>query len=268
MRGLLIFMLSLASILCKADNSVVLVRSIPVTARLMTVDENGNVYLVRENNALVKFSPEGDSLTFFRSIRNGDIGSVDATNPLRIVVYYPGYNKVVLLDRMLSQQNELDLRKLNIYATALVASSADGNLWIYDQFYARLRKIDEQLNEIVQSNDVRQETQTVPTPSFMIERDWKLFLCDTSRGIFTFDRYGSYINTVSLYGVRQLQVFGSQLVYRHADSLLSWDMNRITSSVLLIPDQGKIINAAIARDKLYVLYADRLVFYKLKEGTR
>jgi hypothetical protein len=253
----------------EAADPLRVLKAIPMAARFMTVDETGNVYVVRENNSLVKFSQDGDSIAFFRSIRNGDIGAVDATNPLRVVVYYPAYNKVVLLDRMLAQQNELDLRKLNIYANALVASSADGNLWVYDQFNARLKKIDEQLNEIVESNDLRQEAQLVPSPSFMVERNWKVFLCDTAKGIFTFDRYGSYINTLSIYGVKYLQVFGSQLLYRRNDSLHSWDLDRVTSDVLVIPGQeNPVVNAAVVRNNLFVLYADRLVLYSLPDNER
>jgi hypothetical protein len=243
-----------------------IVRSIPMTARLMTVDELGNVYAVRSDNSLVRFDQHGDSSAFYRSIQNGDIGSVDATNPMRIVVYYPNYSKVLLLDRQLALKNELDLRKLQIAQTSVVASSADGNLWVYDQFNARLRKIDEQLNEVSVSNDLRQEIQVVPTPSFMVERNWKVFVCDTARGIYTFDRYGNFVHNIALNGVQYLQVFGSQLLYRRADTLHSWDMSKVSAGLLAIPDAGSpILNAAVVRNVLYVLYADRLVLYRLHD---
>jgi len=250
----------------RAVDSLSAIRSIPMNARLMTVDELGNVYVVRTNNALVRFSENGDSSAFFRSVQNGEIGSVDATNPMRIVVYYPSYSRVVLLDRQLAQKNDLDLRRLNVANSSVVAASADGNLWIYDRFNARLRKIDEQLNEVIVSNDIRQETQLVPSPHFMIERGWKVFLCDTAQGVFTFDRYGNYINTLSIYGVQYLQVFGSQLVYRHNDTLLSWDLNRVLQQAITLPPSNSLIrSAAIVRNILYVLYADKLVLYRLKE---
>jgi len=232
----------------------------------MTADETGNVYVVKSNNSLVRYNENGDSSAFYRSVQNGEIGAVDVTNPMRIVVYYPGYSKVVLLDRQLSQKNELDLRKLNIFTASVVASSADGNLWVYDQFNARLKKINEQLETVVQSNDIRIEANKVPSPSFMIERDWKVFLCDTAKGIFTFDRYGNYLNTLSIYGVKYLQVFGSQLLYSHEDTLFSWDLDRVSKNNLIIPQKENIIiNAAIVRNTMYVLYADRLVLYRFAE---
>lgn len=247
-----------------ANDSLIIIKEIPMHARLMTVDELGNIYVVKDDNSLVRYSDAGDSSAFYRSVQNGDISFVDASNPLKIVVYYALYNKVVLLDKMLAQMNEMDLRKLNIFSSSVVASSADGNLWVYDPFNAKLKKIDEQFNEKSQSNDIRQEAQVVPSPTFMVERDWKVFLCDTANGIFIFDRYANYVNTIDIFNVKYLQVYGSQLLYRHQDSLYSWDMNRITSNVLLIPHkEDHIINAALVRSTLYVLYDEKLVLYHL-----
>ena len=261
---LLVFILALAKA-SSASDTLQLFREIPLKARLMTVDETGNVYIVRENNSLVKFSDQGDSIAFYRSVQNGDIGAVDASNPLRVIVTYPSYSKLVILDRMLAQKNELDLRRLNIFTSPVVAASADGNLWIYDRFNARLLKIDEQLNKIVESNDLRLQLQNVPDPVFMVERDWKVYLADTARGIFSFDRYGNHVNTIALTGISYLQVLGTRMIYRKEDSLHSWDLTKMVSDLMMIPARtASIVNAAIVRNTLYVLYTDRLVLYRMK----
>lgn len=244
---------------------VLLLKTIPMQARILTVDELGNMYVVRNDNTLLRYTENGDSSLFYRSVQNGDIGMIDATNPLRVVVYYPAFSKIVLLDRMLAVKNELDLRKINIISPPVVATSADGNLWVYDKFNARLRKIDEQLAEVGQSNDLRQQTATAPNPVFMIERERKLYLCDTLQGIFTFDQYGTYINTLTIFGVKRLQVYGPQLIYRHGDTMLSYDMQRIREKQLVIPTEEHVIDAAMHRNKLWVLYADRVCLYQIPE---
>jgi hypothetical protein len=248
-----------------AADSLSVIKVIPMQARLMNVDDLGSVYVVRTaSNSLVKFTETGDSSSFYRSVLNGDIGSVDVTNPLRVVVYYPSYAKVILLDRMLAPKNELDLKKINIVPNATVALSADGNLWVYDKFNVRLLKIDEQLQQVGESNDLRQQIAEVPEPVYMVERERKLYLCDSTNGIYTFDQYGSYINTLTLFGIKQLQVYGTQLVYRTADKLLSYDLRKVNTNTLQIPDRGQaIISAALSRHTLYVLYADELVLYHL-----
>lgn len=259
LRTLILLLLSLSA---HAADSLRLIKSIPMQARMMTVDELGNVYVVRQDNALLRYNPQGDSSGYYGSIQNGQIGQVDATNPLRIVLYYPAYQHIVLLDKMLSPKNELDLKKLHMYSTAYVASAADGDLWVYDGFNARLIKVSEQLDISAQSNDLRQQAERAPQPSFIVERNRKVYICDTAQGIFTFDQYGSYINTLSIYGARYLQVIGSQLVYRNGDTLHSFDMKTVRDKELALPGSN-IINAAISRDVLYVLYGDRLVLFRV-----
>jgi hypothetical protein len=234
----------------------------------MTVDELGNIYVVRNDNTLLRYNENGDSTGFYRSVLNGEISFVDATNPLRVLVYYPGYFKIVLLDRMLSQKNELDLRKINIANATAIASSADGNIWVYDRFNARLKKIDDQLNEIKQSNDLRQEIQTVPSPLFMTERNWKVYLSDAVKGIFVFDRYANYLNALPIPNAGQLQILGSKILYRKGDSLFSWDMDKIKETVIKIPqyDNSSILGAAVVRSRMYVLYNDALNIYDLSEN--
>lgn len=263
------WMLSIPVFGCLAADSLALIRSIPLEARMMAVDETGNVYVVKRGNVLIRYNEKGDSTGEFRSVQNGPVGFVDAVNPLRIVVYYPNYSRVVLLDGMMTPRNDLDLRKMGIFNTPAVASSADGNLWVYDRFNARLRKMDEQLKEVVASNDLRLETETVPDPVFMTERDWKVFMADTTRGIFVLDRYGNYVNTLSIKGVRFLQVMDSKLIFLRHDTLIAWDMNQVTSYSLVLPGgkEEEILQAALVRDVVYILYRDRLALYRHRSIT-
>jgi hypothetical protein len=232
-------------------------------ARSINTDELGNVYLVREDNALIRYNPDGDSTGNFRSIQNGDLLWVDATNPMRILLYYPAFSKIILLDRMLTVKNELDLKKLNIFNAPAVGMSADGRIWIYDYVNARLKKIDDQLNVTNTGNDMRQESNTVPRPTALIERDARVYLCDSINGVYTFDRFASYLNTLEITGVKQLQAFGSQLIYRNHDTLKAYNVKTLALKAIPLPVQPDFIEARIERNRMYFLFKDRLEFYKV-----
>lgn len=228
----------------------------------MTTDNNGNVYVVYKGNNLIRFNADGDSTASYNSIANGAIGRIDATNPLKILLYYPDYSKIAWLDKQLSLKSELDLKQVHIYNAAAVCVSTDGMVWVYDPLNAVLKKIDDQLNIITTSNDLRSETGQVPQPSMLLERDYKIYMADTMQGIYTFDRFGTYMNTLPFYGITQLQVVGSQLIYRHADSLMVYDLKANTQKAVILKDALRLLDARVERNRLYILYDDRLEIYK------
>jgi hypothetical protein len=248
----------------RAQPVLELIRSVPVNANILQVDELGNAYVVRKDNALIKFNETTDSVANYISITNGEITDVDVTNPLRVMLYYAGFAKLVLLDRMLAPKNELNLRKLNQLNIQVIAVSAEGNLWVYDQFTATLNKLDMELNYMVRGNDLRQQLAELPKPGYLLERDRRVYMVDTAQGIHVFDQYGSYINTLPILGVSKLQVVGTQLIYRKDASLIAYDFGKFQETTIPIPEIAgtRILQAAYCRNVLYVLYSDRLVWYR------
>ena len=241
-----------------------LIKSIPTgKARFISTDELGNVYLVREDNSLIRYNNNGDSTGNFRTIQNGDIQSIDATNPLRILLYFPDFSKVVFLDKMLSVKNELDLKTLQIFNAPAVGMSFDGKIWVYDYANAKLKKIDDQLNITNIGNDMRQESQTVPNPTAILERDSRVYMADAQNGIYTFDRFASYINTLEIKDVKDLQVFGKQLVYQEGDSLIAYDLQTLSRKTISLPTEKHFIQARMERNRMFFLFDDRLDIYHI-----
>lgn len=230
-------------------------------ARLMTTDELGNIYVVNEENALVRINENGDSTGNFRSVQNGDLLWVDATNPLRILLSYPQYAKVILLDNMLSPKHELDLKKMQLFNIPALGLSADGRLWVYDYNQARLRKINDRMEQDAESNDLRMEAGTVPQPASLLEHQGRVYLCDSLQGIFTFDRFGNYLSTLALLGVPRLQAVGSQLLYLQEGAIQVYDTKSLQAGVIELPDTTRLIDARVGRNRIYLLFPDRLDIY-------
>jgi hypothetical protein len=245
-----------------AADSVRIIRSIPIEARMIAMDELGNTYAVRNDNVLIRYDKQGDSTGFYRGVLNGDITAVDVTNPLRILLYYAAYTKVVLLDRMLSELSVIDLRRQQILTSTAVATSSDGKLWVYDPFNARLIKMDEAGEIIRTSNDLRQQIDFVPTPVFMLERDRRVYVSDLSRGVIVFDQFANYISTLPLMPVERLQAFDQQLVYRIGNVLHSYDMKSFSAREFPLPKAADhILDATLGPNTLSVLYQHKLVIY-------
>lgn len=234
--------------------------TIPIAATLLSVDELGNIYAVKNGNTLIRYSAQGDSNAVFNSASYGQIDAIDATNPLRVIVYFQKFFRVLVLDRLLTVQQEIDLRRLRLLQAPTVASSADGQVWVYDQFNARLLKVNDQGLITIQSNDLRVEAGVVPKPTFMVERDWRVFVCDPKEGVLVFDRYANLLSTIPQSGAARIQVTGDVFIYRLADTLHLLNLKTSIEAAMPLPlTPEPIIDAWLHRGKLYLQFPKQIV---------
>lgn len=264
MKSWLSLLLLLLSLQASAADTLRVLASRPMLARSIATDELGNIYAIHTDNTLARYNEHCDSTGFYRSTLNGRLGMVDATNPLRLLLYYPSFNKVQILDRQLALKSEIDLRTIRILSPTAVATASDGNLWVYDPFTARLLKIDESGKEIQQGVDLRQQLSFVPKASFLLERDRRLYLGDTAHGVMVFDQFATYITTLPFKGIGTLQAFDQQLVFARADTLHSYNMESFDEKLLPLPaKQEGIVDVSLNQKLLAVLYLRQLVVYSL-----
>ncbi|MBK7816510.1 MAG: hypothetical protein IPJ60_02495 [Sphingobacteriaceae bacterium] len=68
-----------------------------------TVDNLGNVFFIKENE-MVKHLANGNYFNRYSNLKLGNITSVDATNALRIMLFYKDYQQLVFVDNQLTQK--------------------------------------------------------------------------------------------------------------------------------------------------------------------
>ncbi len=179
------------------------------------VDNFGNIYVINGDNQLKKLSPRGDSLAVFNDVRRyGKIGSIDVTNPLKILVYYRDFTTIIELDRFLNIINTIDLRKQNILQAKAVGLAYDNNIWVFDELDARLKRIADDGTLVDQSTDFRQLFDTVPDPASVHDRDGLVYLYDTARGVYIFDHYGTLKTHLDFSGWKDFDVIGKNMLGR------------------------------------------------------
>lgn len=262
MRALLLLLTIHFSIAALATDSLRIIATHPMSARAITTDELGNIYAIHTDNTLARYNDHSDSTGFYRSALNGNLGFVDATNPLRLVLYYPAFNKVQILDRQLALRSEVDLRTLRILTPTAVATASDGNIWVYDPFNAKLLKLDETGAQVSEGLDLRQQLSFTPKASFLLERDRRIFLCDTAHGVLVFDQFATYITTLPFKGIGTFQAFAGQLVFAKGDTLHSYNMESFDEKLLPLPNkEDGIVDVSLHQRMLAVLYLKQLKLF-------
>ena len=257
-----LILFSLPLIFCSAiHDDYTLVNSIPFPgATFMTSDQLGNSYIVVENQ-LLQFDHLGKPLANFSLKSVGALRFVDASNPMKILLFYPDFAQIIVLDAKLSLQSQIDLRSLKIYQPLTACTSKENGFWIYDREDDELKKIDFNLQVVAQSGSLTQLIGYQIQPGMMVEENGLIYINNPSTGILVFDRLGTYYKTIPYKDLVSFQVIDKDVLFITNNKLLRLDFKSLSEKEVLLPQHDSIRMARIEQDKLYLLTSDSLNFY-------
>lgn len=241
------------------DSTFTLVDSVQGDYVDFTVDNLGNYYLLTTNNQLKKLSANTDSMGMFNDVRRyGKLYSIDATNPLKILLYYKNYSTIVVLDRFLNVVNTIDFRKQNIFQVKAIVQSYDNQVWLYDEQDSKLKKIGDDGKVLYETVDFRIIFDEVPSPTQIFDQDGFVYLYDPEKGIYVFDIYGSFKTKISFLGLSSLSIFGKTIVGIQDQQLFAYTSGTLTEQRIGLP------HSIIQRQKVVITPGH---LYVLKNGA-
>ena len=250
----------------QTGSSFTLSLSLPQDIVDFTVDNLGNMYVLNSDNQLKKLGPRGDSLAVFNDVRRyGKITRIDATNPLKILVYYREFTTVIELDRFLNIVNTVDLRKQNILQARAVTLAYDNNIWVYDELDAVLKRIGDDGSLVDQTTDFRQLFDSVPEPTTICDQGGLVYLYDPAKGVYIFDHYGTLKTHLDLRGWQDFDVIGKNILGRDDQRLYRYEpgtLNMLEEPIA--PAYQGATHIHITPTVLYVLKKTGLEVYTKK----
>jgi hypothetical protein len=257
--------MSVVTVIAQNDSSFTLAKTYPGDFSYFTIDNLDNVYLLSNTNQLKKISPNGDVVLFNDVRRYGKLFSIDATNPLKVLLYYKNFSTVVVLDRFLNVRNTINLRQQNIFKVKAIAASYDNNIWLFDEGDATLKKIDDNGSVLMTSVDFRNIFDSVPSPDQITDRDKFLYLYDSTKGFYTFDYYGSFKTRIPFVNWTSTDVIASTL-YGFSDHLLhQYKPGSLNLKDYILPVSFRnALQIKAGNNKLFVLQKDGLQQFSLK----
>jgi hypothetical protein len=225
---------------------------------LFTVDNLGNQYLLNEKNQLKKINARGDSIAVFNDVRRyGKLTRIDASNPLKVLLFYQNFATIVVVDRFLNVVNKMDLRNYNILQPTAIATANDNAIWIFDDLQHKLLKIDDAGKLVLETADMRMLLQDAPVPQTIIDRDNFVYLYDSLRGLTVWDYFGTLKNRFPYKSWQSPQVLAGNL-FAIKDSLI------IRLNIATLDETASTLPAPMQNADGYLLTYGRL--YALKNG--
>jgi hypothetical protein len=175
-------------------------------------DQLGNLYYAYNGNEIIKEDPAGKQVGYFSNNQLGNIGIIDATSPLKVLVFYPAFNTGIVLDRRLLETSRFNLIEPGFGEIDLVAFSRDGTIWIFDDHEQRLYRISQQGELIQKGEDLRLIFNERLQPVKMVEAGGFLYLGIPGRGLLVFDLFGQYKSQLLQPGILDFQIIEDQSV--------------------------------------------------------
>ena len=202
------------------------------TGNILSTDDLGNLLIGKKSN-LVKLDIDGNFLSKYYPLYSGEITGIDAKDPRRILLYYKKFSYVQFLNQELrnatslsiyalnSRPEPVSLENLHLSYVSLVCLDVYNNAyWVYDENSTDIILIDENNQIDFKADALDQVMDVEPEPNFMIMEGGRLFINNSSTGVYIFDENGSFVEKLPLMGLKKIQVYKDLLFYTTSNTLV------------------------------------------------
>lgn len=222
---------------------------------VFTTDNLSNSYLIN-GEEIIKYNATGKQLLKYSNKRFGNITTIDATNALKVLLYYKDFQQLIFLDNQLSQNGEaIPLENLGYEQTDLVCTSFNNSFWIYNKQTNELVRFNENSQPIAKTGNLKQLLQAELKPDYMIEHNSYLYLNCPDIGIYVFDMYGTFNKIISLKNLPAFQVSENIIYFYKQGKFCSYNTKAFEEKCISYND-SLIKNVRIEKDRLFLQYPD------------
>ena len=245
------------------DTTFRLIGALPGEIADAAIDNLSNLYILTTTDQLKKYNASGDSLAVYNNVRKfGKVYSIDVSNPLKVLLYYKDFSTIVVLDRLLSARSTIVLRRKNILDVTAIGQSFDNNIWVFDAFDNKLKKIDDEGNVLLETPDFRQVFNQGLNPQQIIDQNNQLYLYDPVNGLFVFDYYGTFKRKIPLLGWSNVSITDKYVFGISNEFLQSYNVSTLMQSQQKFPGNfTPYYRYYISNNKLIALSKDGLHIY-------
>lgn len=263
---IVLFLLASASFAQK-DSAFLLLRTYKGDIASVALDNLDNLYIVSSTGQLKKLNNRGDSVGVFNGIRaHGKLQAIDVTNPLRPLLFYKDFSTVVILDRFLANRSSIDLRRHNVLQPTAIGLSYDNNIWVFDQYDNKLKKLDEAGNSLLETTDFRQLFNQTISPQKIINDNGLVYLADSAQGIFVFDNYGAFKRKIALKNWRTIDIWNGSLVRLGPHEVIVYNPATFLEQSQRFPASfTPYLHSFTTRNQLITFSADSLRIYRFAD---
>lgn len=262
MKGLLILVFAICTSSTFAQNGFQKLKSISLPARPASaaIDRVGELYVVTENNFLVKYDINGEVLASDELPAQPDI--FDPRDGSHAFLYWrePQRYELRLPDlKTTSVSHGID----SSFAVSpfLVCPSGDHDILILDSADWSLKKISTSSNAVLYETIVFEEQVDPANLLFMREYQNFIFILERGAGIHVFNRMGKLLRTIKSASASWFNFLGEEIYFPEDGKLRFFDLFTAEERTLSIPHPFTF--ALLSDERLFVINERELTVFTL-----
>mgnify|MGYP006142431583 CR=1 FL=1 len=220
-----------------------------VVDEFITMDSFGYLYYIKGN---VFYKQKDNELFQYKNLPLGKIKRVDLQNPLKIVLFYEGFNSVVTLDNQLNETASINFSKIqnNPIVTSAVGLASQNRLWIFNSLQMQLGLYD--FNKQV----FQPLSQPFQKPIEFYQTDYNQFYWIDSNGLVSYcDVFGKISTLGKIPEFDSAQIISNQLIVYQSGNQLYYHYFKDNNSSLINLGE-KIVEKFRVKDQFLFIFTN------------
>ncbi len=235
-----------------------LLASWPTEATRFRVDDLGYLYTV-DQFSLNRYDVNGKLQFVYSRMDLGTPGQLVVSDPLRPLLFYPETGHLVALDNTLSEQRVLRLWDAGWGMPEWVASGVNQEFWVYDALNKEVIRIDDRMTRRSSTGYLPAVTGHDPEIIGMEERHEQLIIGDAKYGLWIFDRFGTYVRSIPIEGLKELRTHAAGMTLITENELLWLRYGDLFPQAVELPMSGAVRD--LDKKRMYILRDGMLHIY-------
>lgn len=220
-------------------------------------DSFGYVYFSKAN---VFYKQKNKELFQYKNLALGKIKGVDLQNPLKIVLFYEGFNSVVTLDNQLNETLLFNFSKNqnNPIVTSAVGLASQNRLWLFNSLPMQLGLYD------FNKQQWQSLSQPFQSPIHYYQTDYNNFYwADSNNNIYSCDIFGKIntLGTIPKFDAVQIISY-EKVVFQIENKIFLHDL-KDNSTIEIQTDKKMIQNFQVKDQFLFIFTENEISKYQI-----
>ncbi len=210
------------------------------------------LFIQTVDNQIIKIDADGKELLRYTNKYLGTPQFIYIENPLQLVMFYPSFQTIIVLDQWMNEIKRVSLNDLRIPFVSTVGLGQDRSVWYYDDQVKRLKKISFDGQKSFESTNFITEENA--DWNAIITRNTDLVMQGRSGTVYLLNLFGQ-LKTKSFIDGKLMGSIGDKFLILNVEKKLLFTLDQKTLAVIdriTLPEKlSQIISLQLIKDLLY-----------------